>query len=103
MVAAGALQVLAGLAASALAALDDYVTAAAGFVSGSVAGLALILVLIDHHGVQAVAWGMALNGCDRVARPEPRARCPRQGGWAQRGERRGRRAPALRPRRSDSC
>jgi hypothetical protein len=63
MVAAGGLQVLAGLAASALAALDDYVTAAIGFVSGSVAGLALILVLIDRHGVQAVAWGIALNGC----------------------------------------
>ena len=62
MVAAGALQVLAGQAASALAALDDYVTAAVGFVSGSVAGLALILVLIDDHGVQAVTWGMALNG-----------------------------------------
>ena len=61
MVAAGALQVMAGLAASALAALDDYVTAAAGFISGSVAGLALILVLIDHHGVEAVAWGIALN------------------------------------------
>jgi hypothetical protein len=63
MVAAGGFQVLAGLAASALAALDDYVTAAMGFVSGSVAGLALILILIDSHGVQAVAWGVALNGC----------------------------------------
>ena len=39
-------QVLAGLAASALAALDDYATAAAGFVVGSIVGLALIVVRV---------------------------------------------------------
>jgi len=51
----------AGLLASALAALDDYVTPAIGYIGGSVAGLALILLRIDDDGVVAVAWGMALN------------------------------------------
>lgn len=54
-------QLAAGLLASALAALDDYVTPALGYVSGSIVGLALILVLIGAHGIDVVAWGMALN------------------------------------------
>jgi O-antigen/teichoic acid export membrane protein len=52
----------AGLAASALAALDDYVVAAAGYALGSLTGLALILLRVDADGVQALSWGMALNG-----------------------------------------
>lgn len=51
----------AGLLASALASLDDYLTPAAGYVIGSVVGLVLILARIDENGVVAVAWGMALN------------------------------------------
>ncbi len=62
MLAAGLGQFAAGLLTSALAALDDYLVAAAGFVGGSVVGLLLILATIDEHGVRAVAWGMALNG-----------------------------------------
>ena len=62
MVAAGSCQVLAGLAASALAALDDYTTVAAGFVVASIVGLAVILARVAEDGVQAVAYGMALNG-----------------------------------------
>jgi O-antigen/teichoic acid export membrane protein len=59
----------AGLAASALAALDDYVVAAAGYVLGSVAGLAFILLRVDDDGVQALSWGMALNGAVALAIP----------------------------------
>jgi O-antigen/teichoic acid export membrane protein len=69
MVAAGVCQVYAGVAASALAALDDYATAALAFVAGSVAGLVLILVRISDEGAQAVGWGMALNGAIAVILP----------------------------------
>jgi hypothetical protein len=61
LVPAAAAQVYAGLAASALAALDDYGTAAVGFAGGAVAGLAAIVALVGH-GVQAFGWGLALNG-----------------------------------------
>ena len=61
MVAAGA-QLFAGLGASALAALDDYVVAASGYIVGSVSGLVFILLRVDDDGIQAVSWGMALNG-----------------------------------------
>ncbi|MFN0152874.1 MAG: hypothetical protein ACKVUT_00675 [Gaiella sp.] len=69
MVVAGVCQLFAGLAASALAALDDYVTAAAGFIAGSVAGLGVILVAVDAHGIAAVSWGMAVNGVVALAVP----------------------------------
>jgi O-antigen/teichoic acid export membrane protein len=61
MIVAGLGQFTAALLASTLAALDDYVVAALGFVVGSVTGLAVILLAIDDHGTEAVAWGMALN------------------------------------------
>jgi O-antigen/teichoic acid export membrane protein len=61
MIVAGLGQFTAGLLASALAALDDYFVAAAGYVTGSVAGLVLILARIEEDGTTAVAWGMALN------------------------------------------
>jgi O-antigen/teichoic acid export membrane protein len=69
MVVAGLGQFAAGLLASALAALDDYVVAAAGYIAGSVAGLVLILVRIDQDGTSAVAWGMALNAVIATAVP----------------------------------
>jgi hypothetical protein len=50
------------LAASGLAALDDYGTAAFGYAAGSVAGLTLILTRVEPDGIIAVAWGIALNG-----------------------------------------
>ena len=61
MVVAGLGQFTAGLLASTLAALDDYVVPALAFISGSLAGLVLLLVRIDENGTEAVAWGMALN------------------------------------------
>ena len=69
MLLAATFQLFAGLAASALAALDDYVTPAAGFVLGSVAGLALILLRVDADGVVALSHGMALNGAVALAVP----------------------------------
>ena len=62
MVPAAVAHLFAGLAASGLAALDDYGTAALGYAAGSAAGLLLILTLVDSEGIVAVAWGMALNG-----------------------------------------
>jgi hypothetical protein len=62
MLPAGVAHLFAALAASGLAALDDYATAALGYALGSAAGLTLILVRVDEDGIVAVAWGMALNG-----------------------------------------
>src|SRR5438067_6983631 len=61
LVPAAAAQIYAGVAASALAALDDYGTAAFGFAAGAVAGLVVIAAFVDH-GVRAFGWGLALNG-----------------------------------------
>jgi len=69
MVPAAVAQLFAGLAASALAALDDYHTAAIGFAAGSAAGLALILWRVEPDGIVAVAWGMAANGALALSLP----------------------------------
>jgi hypothetical protein len=61
MVPAAVAHLFAALAASGLAALDDYGTAAFGYAAGSLAGLALILARVEHDGIIAVAWGMTLN------------------------------------------
>jgi len=61
LVPAAAAQIYAGVAASALAAFDDYGTAAVGFGSGALAGLAVIAVFAGH-GVEAFGWGLAVNG-----------------------------------------
>jgi hypothetical protein len=61
MVPAGVAHIFAAVAASGLAALDDYATPALGYAIGSVAGLALILARVDGSGLAAVAWGVALN------------------------------------------
>jgi hypothetical protein len=85
MVLAATGQLYAGLAASALASLDDYVVAAAGFAVGSILGLAFILVRVDADGVVAISWGMALNGAIALLVPTAalalraaRAGAPRQ-------------------------
>src|SRR5262249_25154576 len=57
MVPAGAMQLFAGLAASGLAALDDYGTAALGYAAASVAGLTLIVARADADGIAVVGWG----------------------------------------------
>ena len=59
MVPAAVAHLFAGLAASGLAALDDYATAALGYATGSAAGLALILTRVDQDGLVAVSRGMA--------------------------------------------
>ena len=66
--AAAVAQILGGLVASALAALDDYSWAAAGFAIGSVAGVVLTLALVGH-GVVAFGWGLALNGAVSLGIP----------------------------------
>jgi len=62
-------QLYAGLGASALAALDDYRTAALGYALGSVLGLVFIVWRVGEDGMSAVAWGMALNAGVAVALP----------------------------------
>ena len=61
MVPAAVAYLFAGLAASALAALDDYGTAAMGYAAGSVLGFTLIVLRAGPDGIIAVAWGMTLN------------------------------------------
>ncbi len=74
LVPAAAAQVYAGVAASALAALDDYGTAAFGYGAGAVVGLVAIVSLVGH-GVQAFGWGLALNGAVALGDPARRASC----------------------------
>lgn len=62
MVPAAAAHLFAGVAASGLAAFDDYATAAFGYAAGSAAALALILSRVGPDGIDAIVWGMALNG-----------------------------------------
>ena len=69
MVFAAVAQLYAGLAASALAALDDYLTSAVAYILASAVGLAYILLRIDADGIDAVATGMALNGVVAVTLP----------------------------------
>jgi O-antigen/teichoic acid export membrane protein len=76
-IASAAAQVLGGLAASALGALDDYATAAFGFALGSVAGLVVTITLIGH-GLIAFGWGLGVNGA--VSLLVPLAVLARRGG-----------------------
>jgi peptidoglycan biosynthesis protein MviN/MurJ (putative lipid II flippase) len=62
-------QLLAALAASALAARDSYAPAAAGFGLGGIAGLVMFVSLADRHGLISLAWGLALNGALAVGLP----------------------------------
>src|SRR5215831_9017366 len=68
LVPAAAAQVYAGVGASALAAFDDYGTAAVGYALGAVSGLAVIGALV-HRGVAAFGWGLAVNGALAVGVP----------------------------------
>jgi O-antigen/teichoic acid export membrane protein len=54
-------QLLAALAASALAARDEYEIAAGGYAAGGIAGLVLFVLLADAHGPIALAWATGLN------------------------------------------
>ncbi len=62
-------QLLAALAASALAAVDSYGTAAAGYALGGLAGLGVFAALADGHGIVALAWGLAVNAAIAIAVP----------------------------------
>ncbi|CAN5334719.1 hypothetical protein BH18ACT12_BH18ACT12_21900 [soil metagenome] len=62
-------QLLASLAASALAARDSYLPAAAGFALGGVGGVVFFVLAADSHGLVALAWGLALNGAIAIAIP----------------------------------
>jgi O-antigen/teichoic acid export membrane protein len=54
-------QLLAALAASALAAGDSYTVAAVGYATGAVANLLVFVPLADAHGLIALAWGVSVN------------------------------------------
>jgi O-antigen/teichoic acid export membrane protein len=69
LIPAAFLQLLAALAASALAARNSYQPAAYGFALGGIAGLAFFVVAADAHGIVSLAWGLALNGAVALALP----------------------------------
>ncbi len=62
-------QLLASLAASALAARDSYAAPAAGFALGGISGLVFFVLAADAHGLISLAWGLALNGAVALALP----------------------------------
>jgi hypothetical protein len=55
-------QLLAALAASALAARDSYLPAAAAFALGGIGGVVFFVLAADAYGLVSLAWGLALNG-----------------------------------------
>lgn len=69
MVPAAIAQLYAGLAASVLAALDDYGTAAFGYAAGSIASVTVILLRVGEDGIAAVAWGMFVNAAISLGVP----------------------------------
>jgi len=69
LIPAAFLQLLAALAASALAARNSYGPAALGFALGGVAGLTFFVAAADAHGIVSLAWGLTLNGAVAVAIP----------------------------------
>jgi hypothetical protein len=69
MIGAAVLQLYAGIAASSLAALDDYVISAGGYTAGSIAGLVYIVSRVHPDGIGADSRGMALNGAIALAVP----------------------------------
>ena len=62
-------QLLAALGASALAAVDSYATAAAGFALGGLSGLAVFAALANGHGIVALAWGLGVNAAVAISVP----------------------------------
>jgi len=69
LVPAGIAYLFAGIAASGLAALDDYATAALGYALGGTAALVEILTRVDADGIAALYRGVALNGAIALAVP----------------------------------
>ena len=62
-------QLIAALAASALAAKDSYAPAAVGFAIGGIAGVVFFVLAADSHGLVSLAWGLALNGAIAIGLP----------------------------------
>src|SRR5919197_2550405 len=62
-------QLLAALAASALAARDSYLVAAAAFALGGVGGLVFFVLAADAHGLVSLAWGLTLTGAIAILLP----------------------------------
>jgi O-antigen/teichoic acid export membrane protein len=62
-------QLLASLAASALAARDSYAPAAIAFALGGIGGVVFFVLMADEHGLVSLAWGLALNGAIAVGIP----------------------------------
>ena len=62
-------QLIAALAASALAAKDSYAPAALGFAIGGIAGVVFFVLAADEHGLVSLAWGLALNGAIAIGLP----------------------------------
>jgi putative peptidoglycan lipid II flippase len=68
LVGSGALQLLAAVAAAALAARDSYGVAALGYGGGAVAGL-LLFAALPGRGPVSLAWGVTLSGVVTLAVP----------------------------------
>jgi O-antigen/teichoic acid export membrane protein len=69
LIAAAFAQLLASLAASALAARDSYLPAAAAFAVGGIGGLVFFVLAANAHGLVSLAWGLALNGAIAIGIP----------------------------------
>lgn len=69
LVPAAFLHLLAALAASALAARDRYVEAAAGYALAGITSLVFFVLAADAHGLISLAWGLALGGAVALALP----------------------------------
>ena len=62
-------QLIASLSASALAAKDSYLPAAAAFALGGIGGVVFFVLAADAHGLVSLAWGLALNGAIAIGVP----------------------------------
>jgi hypothetical protein len=62
-------QLIAALAASALAAKDSYLPAALGFALGGIGGVVFFVLAADSNGLVSLAWGLALNGAIAIGLP----------------------------------
>jgi peptidoglycan biosynthesis protein MviN/MurJ (putative lipid II flippase) len=69
LVPAAFLHLLAALSASALAARDRYVEAAAGYALAGITSLAFFVLAADAHGLISLAWGLTLGGAVALALP----------------------------------
>jgi hypothetical protein len=69
LVGAGFAQVLAAIAAAALAARGNYVVAAVAFAAGALSALGVFLLFESAHGPVSLAWGLALGSAISLGLP----------------------------------